>query len=64
MTLAYDPGKDTPVIKSIEYAVNTTGDAFFPCTVGVSDNEDATTYKTQTLAQNKLLSLLGKEVVA
>ena len=46
------------------YAVNTTGDTFLNPTIGVSDSPDYTADKANALAQSKLNSPQGEEVVA
>ena len=60
----YNPGKTTPVISSIEYQVNATGDTFFNPTIGSSDSPDYTAAKAEALAQCKILSPLGVESVS
>ena len=46
------------------YAVNTSGDTFLNPTIGVSDSPDYTADKANALAQSKLNSPQGEEVVA
>ena len=63
MGKAYDPSA-TPVISSIEYSVNTTGDTWFQPTVASSDSPDYTATKAEAATQCAVMSPLGTEVVA
>ena len=62
----YNPGKSTPVLSRIEYAVNTTGDVMFNPTIGTSDSPDYSdaTDKAAAVAQVVINSPLAEEVVA
>ena len=65
MTMAYNPGATTPVLKSITYTVKTTGDVIFNSTVGTSDSPDYSdaTDKAAAVAQCAALSPLSEERV-
>ena len=66
MTMAYDPGKETPVISSILYAVSATGNVLFQPTIGTSDSPDYASApdKANAVAQCTIMSPLSEEVVA
>ena len=66
MTMAYDPGKETPAISSIEYKVNTTGDVLFNPTIGTSDSPDYSSApdKANAVTQCSINSPLAVESVA
>ena len=53
----------TPAFTRVLYAVNTTGDTFLNPTIGTSDSPDYTADKANALAQSKLNSPQGEEVV-
>ncbi len=56
----------TVAFKKVLYAVNTTGDAWYPATVGTSDSPDYSTNpdKAAAVTQCALNSPEGEEVVA
>lgn len=62
--MAFDPGKSTPAISSITYAVNTTGDALFQPTISSSDSPDYTSDKAEANTQAVVLSPLAVESVS
>ena len=55
----------TPAFKRVLYAVNTTGDVWFPATVGTSDSPDysAAPDKAAAVTQTALNSPQGEEVL-
>ncbi len=61
--LAFNPGATTPVIKSISYVVNTTGDALFNSTIASSDSPDYTEAAAEANAQCVAVSPLAVERV-
>ena len=66
MSMAYNPGADTPVISSIQYAVAATGNVLFQPTIGTSDSPDFASApdKANAVAQVSIMSPLSTEVVA
>ena len=54
----------TVAFSKVLYAVNATGDTWFPSTIGKNDSPDYTADKTEALAQCQLMSPQGEEVVA
>ena len=64
MSKAFDPGASTPVIQTITYTVNATGDALFNPTIGSTDSPDYTADKAEANTQCLTLSPLAAERVA
>ena len=59
------PSDRTVAFTRVQYAVNTTGDVWFPATVGTSDSPDYSTApdKANAVAQCALNSPEGEEVL-